>query len=70
MFDPFNDAPLCLQPVLPDLAGLGIHVDLVSQFDAAGTYVGSLFPSSVAPAPRQSGPDGRDEGALNFNLSM
>lgn len=45
-----------------------IHVDTVQPFDAAGTYPNAPFPSAVSPAPRVSGPDGRDEGLLDIQL--
>lgn len=55
-------------PVLGPLQGVDIHMDAVSPFDASGTYTGSDFPQAVTPAPRTSGPDGRDEGSLQINL--
>lgn len=68
-FDPIEDAPDQLQPVAPPLEGADVHVDLVSVYDPQGVYGDVLFPAAVQPAPRQSGPDGRDEGALQINLS-
>lgn len=38
-----------------------IDGDLASVFDPNGTYPRSLFPDSVAAAPRTAGPDGRTE---------
>lgn len=50
------------------LAEITIHADLAGTFDPSGTYTGSLFPTAVKPAPRTTGPDGRDEGALDIIL--
>jgi hypothetical protein len=50
------------------LEGVDIHVDTGSPFDPTGTYAGPPFPASVNPAPRTSGPDGRDEGGLSIDL--
>ena len=36
--------------------------------EESGTYTGSPFPGSVTAAPRTTGPDGRDEGALQIDL--
>jgi hypothetical protein len=68
VFDPLLDAPAPLQPVAVPLAGVNLHVDMIGTFDPNGTYLNPPFPSSVTPAPRSSGPDGRDEGALNINF--
>jgi hypothetical protein len=43
---------------------LHLHVDSKNVFDAGGTYQNPPFPDAVNPAPRTSGPDGRDEGYL------
>lgn len=43
---------------------VGIHVDSINVFDPGGTYPNPPFPDAVQPAPRTSGPDGRDEGFL------
>lgn len=67
-FDPIADAPDALQPVAPPLAGVSLHADLASQFDPAGLYGDVLFPQAVQPAPRSSGPDGRDEGGFETNF--
>lgn len=49
------------------LSQMTLTTDLLNVFDPNGTYGGSLFPNSVLPAPRTSGPDGRTEGGgLNF----
>lgn len=50
------------------LTHIGIHADMGNPFDPLGTYMDSPFPSAVQPAPRTSGPDGRDEGALDIAL--
>lgn len=50
------------------LQTLDINADMVRPFDANGTYSNPPFPSAVNPAPRTSGPDGRNEGALNITL--
>ncbi len=61
-FDPFAVA------APPALTSVGIHVDMANPFDANGTYANPPFPDAVSPAPRTSGPDGRDEGALDITL--
>lgn len=61
-FDPFE----VVAP--PALTTVQIHADLIGTFDPTGTYSNPAFPDSVTPAPRTSGPDGRDEGALDLNL--
>jgi hypothetical protein len=50
------------------LTGMDIHLDTGVPFDATGTYQSPAFPDAVNPAPRTSGPDGRDEGALTFTF--
>lgn len=57
-----------INPVQPALEIVAVHLDTVEPFDATGTYADPPFPDSVLPAPRTSGPDGRDEGALLINL--
>jgi hypothetical protein len=52
----------------PALEGIDIHVDTTSPYDPTGTYANPPFPASVNPAPRTSGPDGRDEGGLTITL--
>ena len=60
MFDPFvTNAPLAL-------TSFGLHFDAGAPFDATGTYANPAFPANAAP--RTSGPDGRDEGALDIQL--
>lgn len=54
-------------PTVP-LQTINLHVDTAAPFDPNGTYANPPFPSAVHPAPRTSGPDGRDEGALTINL--
>jgi hypothetical protein len=51
-----------------DLQGVNLHVDAVQPADPNGAYSNPLFPSSVTPAPRTGGPDGRDEGYLQIDL--
>lgn len=48
------------------LNGVDIHVDTTNVVDTAGTYADPPFPAAVTPAPRDTGPDGRDEGALRI----
>lgn len=74
-FDPtdvFPDATTWPMPepltVTTDLQGVNLHMDAANPFDPSGTYTGSPFPASVTAAPRTSGPDGRDEGALTIDL--
>lgn len=72
-FDPTADTPAASQwppadPVISPFTEVQLHVDTAAPFDANGTYPDSPFPSSVQPAPRTSGPDGRDEGALDIQL--
>lgn len=62
LFEAFEPAPGIA------LTSIGIHADMGNPFDPTATYAGSLFPAAVQPAPRTSGPDGRDEGALDISL--
>ncbi|MCU4119302.1 hypothetical protein [Variovorax sp. N23] len=55
-------------PTIAPLTSVGIHLDMADPFDATGTYASPAFPDAVLPAPRTSGPDGRDEGALDIQL--
>jgi hypothetical protein len=55
-------------PVIVPLTSMGIHMDTAQPFDASGTYPDPPFPDAVQPAPRTTGPDGRDEGALDIQL--
>lgn len=50
------------------LQTVDIYVDTAQPFDPNGTYSNPPFPSAVNPAPRTSGPDGRNEGALTLTL--
>jgi hypothetical protein len=50
------------------LQTVDINVDTAAPFDPNGTYANPPFPSAVNPAPRTSGPDGRNEGALTISL--
>jgi hypothetical protein len=50
------------------LQTVDIYDDTAAPFDPNGTYPNPPFPSAVNPAPRTSGPDGRNEGALTINL--
>ena len=66
-FEAFD--PALLNPATtPNLARIGIHLDLAAPFDATGTYVDPPFPGSVNPAPRTIGPDGRDEATLVIDI--
>lgn len=61
--------PEDFEPVVTDeLQGVDVHVDMIAPFDASGTYPDPPFPDAVQPAPRTSGPDGRDEGRLTFDF--
>lgn len=46
------------------LTEIDINVDLLNRFDKTGTYTDAPFPAAVPPAPRTTGPDGRNEGKL------
>lgn len=50
------------------LQTIDIYADTAAPFDPNGTYPNPPFPSAVNPAPRTSGPDGRNEGALTITL--
>jgi hypothetical protein len=52
----------------PALQEIQLHFDAGAPFDRTGTYANPPFPAAVQPAPRTSGPDGRDEGALDIQL--
>lgn len=68
VFDPIEDAPAALQPVAVPFEGMNIHADLTNLYDRLGAYLNAPFPTAIQPAPRTSGPDGRDEGGLQFNF--
>lgn len=55
-------------PTIAPFTETQIHLDMASPFDANGTYANPPFPDAVQPAPRTSGPDGRDEGGLDIQL--
>ena len=74
-FDPTKTAPDATTwpvppPVIDALLSFGIHLDLAAPFDPNGTYVPSADapPYTPVPAPRTTGPDGRDEAALDIQL--
>lgn len=64
VFDPTVIAPANY----PALEGVNVHVDAGRPYDANGVYLDPPFPASVTPAPRTTGPDGRDEGYLQIDL--
>ncbi len=67
LFEVFS--PPVINPAdYPPLEGIDVHIDAVRPYDANGIYSAPAFPSSVVPAPRTSGPDGRDEGTLVIDL--
>jgi hypothetical protein len=55
-------------PTIAPFTEARIHLDTASPFDSTGTYPDPPFPAAVQPAPRDSGPDGRDEGGLDIQL--
>ena len=59
------------EPTLPDgLKTVTLNVDLQNVFDSQATYQSAPFPQEVVPAPRNKGPDGRNEGYVEAdNLS-
>lgn len=57
-----------ISPVNP-LLDLRINNDLVDVADPTGTYADPPFPEAVTPAPRTSGPDGRNESGLTFEFT-
>ena len=61
-FEP-NETPVALTSV-------GLHADMDAPFDPNGTYTPSTDSPAYKPepAPRTTGPDGRDEGALDTPL--
>lgn len=68
MFEAFD--PVDIAGVGIPLTSIGLHADLVNVYDPNGTYTISLDapPYTPLPAPRTSGPDGRDEAALDIIL--
>jgi hypothetical protein len=75
MFDPMATPPTAttwpaVVPATVQMTSAGIHFDLMGTFDANGTYVAPTAPPyTPVPAPRTTGPDGRDEAALNLTLT-
>lgn len=67
-FDPIYQSPASAPLPFSEMREIGIHNDMLGTFDAAGTYDAPPFPASTTPAPRTTGPDGRDEGALDIVL--
>jgi hypothetical protein len=64
-FEEFEPAPETA------LASIGVHLDTTAPVDGAGTYPAPTAPPyAPAAAPRQSGPDGRDEGALDIDIAQ
>lgn len=55
-------------PLIVPFEQAQIHLDTMQPFDPNGTYPNPPFPDAVTPAPRTSGPDGRDEGGLDIQL--
>lgn len=73
-FDPFIEPATSTPwppaaPTTVPLDGQDIHLDLTNVADLTATYPNPPFPASVNPAPRVEGPDGRDEGALQIDLT-
>lgn len=52
----------------PSLTGLNLYVDSVNIFDASSDFPGAEPFTGIAPAPRESGPDGRPEIAASIDL--
>lgn len=67
--EPYPESPWPpADPMLAPFTNAQIHLDTATPFDLTGTYPNPPFPDAVLPAPRTSGPDGRDEGALDIQL--
>jgi len=64
-FDPTEISPADY----PALQRMDVHVDTGAPFDPGGAYTDPPFPDAVTPAPRTAGPDGRDEGTLQIDLT-
>lgn len=65
-----NNFPVTPTPAV-QLNQMGIDLDLINVADPTGTHTNSEFPefsTSVVPAPRTQGPDGRSEAALIIPL--
>lgn len=69
MFEAFDPTSINPNSVVP-LLSIGLHADLVNVYDPSASYVPSTDapPYTPVPAPRTSGPDGRDEAALDIIL--
>ena len=68
-FEPTVDAGGDVFPPRFMLDGMNVHADLVNVFDPSGTYSAPTAPPyTPTAAPRTSGPDGRDEGAVQIDL--
>lgn len=74
-YDPMVAAPAASTwPVQPPatvpLTSVGLHADLAGTYDPSGTYTPSADAPAYTPvpAPRTTGPDGRDEGSLDITL--
>ncbi|MGO4416620.1 ABC transporter permease [Cupriavidus sp. KB_39] len=66
----FYQGPEDFYPVVgEEVQQVNLHLDATNVYDSSGTYADPPFPQEVVPAPRTSGPDGRDEGTLQINLS-
>ena len=63
-FDPSLIDPSAMQALQTVL----VNLDTAHPFDATGTYASPPFPASVTPAPRVTGPDGRNEAGLQITL--
>nr|GAT43698.1 predicted protein [Mycena chlorophos] len=65
----FYEGPEDFYPVegVP-ITDVNVTLDAINRFDPNGTYPDPPFPSSVEPAPRTSGPDGRAEGGIDITL--
>lgn len=59
-FDPITQSPH--QPYAEPLEAVDIHADTIHPFDPSGAY------DPAYPAPRTSGPDGRDEGRVHVEF--
>lgn len=65
----FYQGPEDFYPVVAvPLESVGVNFDAANVFDPTGTYPDPPFPDAVNPAPRTSGPDGRNEGELQITL--
>jgi hypothetical protein len=60
--------PAILSGPVINLLQVNVTLDSINVFDPTGTYPPGEFASSVTPAPRTQGPDGRAEGTLQITL--